>query len=229
MKKIICALLVCILVFSFASCSKFDENYVYDGTSLIGKWCEKDYKDSYYLTYEFFDNNTVLLNEYYYGIEYSSILAETKIGTNTIDIYVTGFNGATTNYHQKFCITEDGELVFIYLSDKDQITEEELVLVPYEAKFNKGASPVAGTWEDTKNPGEYWCFNEDYTGDVSGAGKEGELNSYDLYYSVTDDKIYLAFEFVPGVKESIVEFDYEIKGNTLKLENDSLTYVFERK
>ena len=229
MKKFICILLVCILALSFTACSKFNEDYVYDGTSLLGKWCEKDYQESYYITYEFFDNNTVLLNEYYYGIEYSSTLAETEIGTNTIDIYVTGFNGAVTNYHQKFCITEDGELIFIYLSDKDQITEEELVLVPYEPIFNKGASPVTGTWEDTQNPGELWCFNDDYTGSVSGAGETGELSSYELFYSATDDKIYLAFEFVPGVKESIVEFDYEIEGNTLTLENNSLTYVFERK
>ena len=229
MKKFVCALLVFILVLSFTACSKFDENYVYDGKSLIGKWCEEDYNESYYLTYEFFDNDTVLLNEYYYGIEYSSTLAKATIGKNTIDINVTGFNGAVTNYHQKFCITEDGELVFIYLSDKDQITEEELVLVPYEPKFNKDNSPLVGKWEDTQNPGEYWSFNKDYTGNVEGAGKAGEINSYNLYYSLLDDKIYLAFEFVPGVKQSIVEFDYEIDGNTLTLENDSLTYVFERK
>lgn len=227
MKKIICFLLVCLCVFSFVACSEFDKDYVYDGHSLLGKWREKEFSDRYYISYEFLENGDVLLNEYNYGIEMSSIVGKYSVNVNRILIDITNYDKTIIHYEYKFCITEKGELIVIYL-DENQMTEKEMALVPYDIEYNADVSNLLGTWEDTNNRGEYWTFNEDYTGSVS-----NEDISYKMYYSVKKDNIYMAYEFVEGVKQNLVEFDYKIKDGILTLKGEfngeKLEYTFERK
>ncbi len=228
MKRIACIFLICICIFTVASCSKFDENYVYDGESLIGKWYEKDYDESYYIAYDFFENGTVEQTEYYYGIKFGTVSGAYTVDKNVIEIDLDRYDGTIIHYEHKFCITDKGELIIIYLSEKDQMTEEEMVLVPYKDDFNEGDKSLFGTWEDKNNPGELWTFKEDFTGTI--ANKE---SSYEMHYSVNDGKIYMAYEFVDGVKQGLVEFKYKIKGNTLEIESKidgtKIEYSFERK
>ncbi len=226
MKRIICFLLICLCVITLVACSDFDENYVYDGHSLIGKWREKEYKDSYYISYEFFDNGEVYLNQYNYGIEMSSIIGKYTVDTNEIVIDVTNYDKTIVHYEYKFCITDKGELIVLYLDD-DQMKEKEMTLVPYDIEYNEDNSSLSGRWEDTNNRGEYWTFNEDYTGTVS-----NDEASYKMHYSIKKNKLYMAYEFVDGVKQGLVEFEYKIKNDTLTIKGtfngEKLEYTFER-
>lgn len=227
MKKIICLMLICICVIGLVSCSDFDKDYVYDGHSLLGKWREKEYKDSYYISYEFFDNGEVVLNEYNYGIEMSSIIGKYSVETNKILIDVTNYDKTVVHYVYKFCITDKSELIVIYLDD-DQMKEKEMTLVPYDIEYNEDNSKIVGKWEDTNNKGEYWTFNENYTGTIS-----NDEVSYKMHYSIKKNKMYMAYEFVDGVKQGLVEFEYKIKDDTLTIEGSfdgkKLEYTFERK
>ncbi|MBE6675172.1 MAG: hypothetical protein E7596_08730 [Ruminococcaceae bacterium] len=228
MKRIACIFLICIFIFALTSCSEFDENYEYDGRSLIGKWYEKDYDESYYIAYEFFENGSVEQTEYYYGIRFGTVSGAYTVNKNVIEIDLERYDGTVMHYEHKFCITDKGELMIVYLSEKDQMTEEEMVLVPYEDDFNEGDSKLLGTWEDTNNPGEMWTFNEDFTGTIA-----NEESSYKMHYAVHNGKLYMAYEFVDGVKQSLVEFKYRIKGDTLtmesKIDGTKIEYSFERK
>ena len=228
MKRVISIVLCCICILCVCSCSKFDENYEYDGHSLVGKWCEKDYEDAYYFSYEFSKDGRVTNKIYNYGIEMSSVEGVYTASKNEILIDITRYDGTVMHYQHKFCITDRGELVIIYLSDDDQMTEKEMVLVPFDVDFNDDNSKLTGNWEDTKNRGEIWSFNSDYTGTIS----SGEY-SYKMYYSVKGKKLYMAYEFVEGVKESLVEFKYKLDGNTLtisgEIDGEKIEYTFERK
>lgn len=228
MKRIICFLLVCVCALGVCACSKFDKDYVYDGTSLIGKWCEADYEDAGYISYEFFEDGRVINATYNYGIEMSRIEGKYTVDKNEILIDVTRYDGTNMHYEHKFCITDKGELVILYLSDDDQMTEKEMVLVPYDVDFNEDNSKLKGSWEDTENKGEIWTFNEDYTGTIS-----NREYSYKMYYSVKGKKIYMAYEFVDGVKQSLVEFKYKVDGDMLKItgeiDGEKIEYTFERK
>ena len=228
MKRFICAVLVCVCFISLVACSKFDENYVYDGRSLVGTWCDENYDEKGYESYNFYEDGTVELVQYYYGIEFQRVSGTYSAEGNKMVIDIKQFDDTNVHYEHKFCITDKGELVVIYLSEKDQMTEEEMVLKPFNNEFNEGDTSLVGTWEDTNNRGEYWSFNSDFTGKVS-----NETSEYKMYYSVHGGKLYMAYEFVEGVKQSLVELDYKVSGNTLtlegKIDGTSLKYSFERK
>ena len=218
---------VCVVACLIFGGSDFDENYQYDGHSLIGKWREKGYEEVSYISYEFFEDGKVELKEYSYGIELKTTLGTYSVDVNKITVDYELYNGTVEHSVNKFCITDDGELIIIYLSEANQMTEEEMVMVPYDIKFNEDNSDVVGKWEDTENPGEYWTFNKDYTGTVSTEGF-----SYKLYYSIKDDSFFMAYEFVEGSKEALVEFEYEIDGDKLYLTGDIdgtvIEYTFKR-
>ena len=229
MKKIICVFALIVMLACFGSCgSLYDGDYVYDGVSLIGKWCEKDYEDKYYFSYEFFENGKVEWTEYYYGIKFSTVLGDYTVDGNEITTKVTNYDGTVETVKQKFSITDKRELVIIYLSSNDQMTEEEMVLVPFDIDFNEDNSFLVGSWEDTDNPGEVWTFNSDYSGKI-----ENSEYGYKMYYSVKGKKLYMAYEFVDGVRQGLVEFNYTVKGNTLtikgEINDEKLEYVFEKR
>lgn len=217
MKRIACILLVLICSFCIFACSKFDESYVYDGKSLIGKWCEEDYDEASYITYEFFKDGTAELREYKYGIEFSKDTGTYTVDKNVMIIkFVEEYSSSVYYVENKFSITEDGELVMVYLDKNDEMSEEEMVLVPYNIDFVEDNSSIVGTWEDKAHKGEYWTFKKDYTGTISAGGGGGA--SYTFYYSVNDDCIYIANEFVPGIKNDLIRYDFDVDGDTLELE-----------
>ena len=235
MKKIICiAALLCLCALALFGCSQFDEDYVYDGHSLIGKWCEQDYEDDYYISYEFFEGGKIEMKEYYYGIEFSCVEGVYSASGHEIIIDVMGFNGTQKHYQHKFSMNDDGdELVIVYLNEDDQMTEEEMILVPYDVDFNEDNSSLVGSWQFEDSPGEYWTFNKDYTGDISLVAGDYTQRQCKLYYSVNGDYLYMAYEFVEGVKQNLVEFEYEVDKDTLTLWGEingtEVEYTLERK
>ena len=49
MKKLILISVLAIIACFMISCgSKYNKDYVYDGTSLVGKWQEEDFDEKYY-------------------------------------------------------------------------------------------------------------------------------------------------------------------------------------
>ena len=228
MKKIICILVILSALVFLISCNDklFDESYVYDGSSLIGVWCEKDYDEANYYTYEFFENGRVVKSAYNYGIMASSIDGHYEAEGHLLTIKILLYSGVTDVQTNKFTITDERELALVYL-DENLMKEEENVLVPYKNNFNKDNSKLVGTWEDTENPGEMWQFNEDFSGSVYNSE-----SSYKMFYSVTEKKLYMAYEFVEGIRQSLVEFKYSIKGDTLHLESKingtTIEYTFKK-
>ena len=229
MKKIICLAVVATCIFCLFSCgSKFDPNYEYDGHSLVGIWCEEDYSPSEYYTYEFTAENTMILRYYHYGILFDTSVGSLTIGKNVFTVTYENYDGSKTYVENKFCITEDGELVMVYLDASNEMEEVEMVLVPCNIDFVEDNSAVIGTWEDTERPGEFWTFNKDYTGSIFGNGY-----TYKFYYSVNDDSIFIANEFIEGALNDLIEYEFSVKGDKLSIgttiNGTSIKFTFERK
>ena len=77
---------ICVTACLIFGGSNFDENYRYDGHSLIGKWREKSYDEVSYISYEFYENGKVELKEYSYGIELKSTLGTYSVDVNKITV-----------------------------------------------------------------------------------------------------------------------------------------------
>ena len=80
MKKLAFALcFVLLLSLTLIGCdryvSKYDENYVYDGESLLGKWQETSHNDEFYQVYNFTSKSDVILTSYSFGIMMQEIVA----------------------------------------------------------------------------------------------------------------------------------------------------------
>ena len=214
MKKIIILSLVILTIACLFSCgSKFDEDYVYDGHSLVGKWQEEDYERSFYITYEFSNDGKFEQKQYSYGIEVRAEKGTYTAEGNKFTVEFKNYDGTTSYVENKFCITEDGELVMIYLDEANQMEEKEMILVPFDIIHSETDTALIGSWEDKANEGEIWTFNSDFTGTIFGGGY-----TYKFYYSIIDDNLYIANEFIEGTLNDLVEYEYEIKGGSLTIE-----------
>ena len=230
MKKILCVLLLSALVLCLFSCSKFDESYVYDGHSLIGKWQEEDYEEELYLSYEFFKDGVFEQKTYKYGIEVAKAQGTYTANGSTLVVEFKNENGTSTFIENRFCITEDRELVMIYLDKENEMEEEEMVLIPFEIEFNEPDSELFGTWEDTQYENELWTFNKNGTISVSKIGARTEK----WLYSVNDDTIYTIFDIGDGILlDTVIEWDYDIDDGILTMEAEingtDVEKTFERK
>ena len=227
MKKIIFTLTICALALCLFACgSKFDENYVYDGESLVGTWQEEkiDYAD--YYTYEFAKDGKMVLKQFIYGMEISSEEGTYTVTDNKIEVLFPEENGTTSVIENRFSITEDGELVMVRLSTVNQIEEVEAVYVPHTPVFNL-ANPLAGTWENNAVEDELWIFDENMEITIPNAVKEEKM-----LYAVDENKVYMLYLIDSGEHKLFLEtplvFDYELNGNTLKLFGQ-VNYVFTKK
>ena len=225
MKKLICAFLViaCLIPLT-VGCSKYDEDYVYDGHSLVGKWMEKKYDEEYYVSYEFSKDGVITLKEYNYGIEVSS-----TVGTYTVEdknllvAKYVNYDGTVQHVENRFSMKED-MIVMLYLDHSNQMEEKEMILVPFDVDFNEGDEDLYGEWYDTENKEEFWRFNKDFTGSTYNGTYE-----YSIKYSVNGRKIYVAYESIPGVVDAIVELKYKINGDTLTIKGEGVELTLERK
>ena len=227
MKKIICLAVVATCIFCLFSCgSKFDPNYEYDGHSLVGIWCEEDYSPSEYYTYEFTAENTMILRYYHYGILFDNSVGSLTIGKNVFTVTYENYDGSKTYVENKFCITEDGELVMVYLSKQNDMEEMEAIYIPYEMEYNK-ENPLLGTWENTAVEDELWIFDEEFV-----VTMPNEIKTEKMAYSVNNNKLYLLYMIDPGehklYSDTPIIFTFDIEGDTLTLDGD-IDYTFKKK
>lgn len=204
------AILFVVLSFTFVlvSCGdkvKYDENYVYDGTSLLGSWQERDFDDEYYQIYTFHEKK-VILTSYSYGIMMQEIEADYKIeGDNTLVIsWGDGYID-----RNDFSISKHPVLV---ISQIVSTNVDEMQLVPCNTGWNKDNSAIVGTWINDDNPLERFDFKSDYTLVV-----DGEYDTYSMPYAVKDDYLALGGQFIDGFKENVSVLNYKINGDTLTL------------
>lgn len=212
MKKfiIISISIICIILVASAcggeETDKFDENYEYDGFSLVGKWREREYRDDQYQIYEFCENGDVNCIIYSFGIEMGRFEASYTVeGKNTLNILWRGDSQKDTNH---FSISENNVL---FLQGVASYTGE-MVLVPYDLTYNQSNESLLGYWKSNDDENEVFTFNSDYTGYANGL-----LGGYDFVYSTKDSNIFIAIEAIDGVKHSVEAMSYKVEGDTLTL------------
>lgn len=212
MKKIIIiSLAIICIVLCIGACSEkeyeFDENYEYDGVSLIGKWREREYNEDQYQVYEFLENGDVNCIIYSFGIEMARFEASyTIVGKNTLNI--TWKDGEQTDTN-RFSISEDKK--FLKLCEVASYTGE-MTLVPYDLSYNKSNEALVGVWKSNDDNGEIFSFFENYTGYA-----DGLLGGYSFTYSTKDSSIFICVEAIDGVKHSVEAMEYSVSADTLTL------------
>ncbi len=145
MKKLVFTLIVILFACMMVSCSEYDKDYVYDGTSLVGKWQEEDFDEGLYKIYEFKEDGTVTYTFYTYGIVYSAdlngVTQEYRVEGNNTLVLVDNYNNGTNKIETKvnFSIDEDNQLV---LHDDG---EDINILHPYSLPYDD-ISPIVGKW-----------------------------------------------------------------------------------
>lgn len=228
MKKLILSLLLILLVYSLCSCgcdkyvSKYDENYVYDGESLIGVWQEKNPSEDEYQTYSFFSDGKVTRSVYSFGILMQYEEASYKVeGNNTL---VVKWNNGYTD-RNNFSITRKNVLVLCQVLDSQTL---EMELIPYELEYNKSNSDILGSWKSIENKNEVFTFNENYTGKAS-----GPLGEDSFLYSLKDSTLFISYEMDLNIKASVEAVTYKVEGDILTLrgknaDNSEIILTFER-
>ena len=228
MKKIIIALLLISLALGIASCgcdkyvSKYDKNYKYDGTSLIGVWQENEYEDQQYQTYEFFPDGKVICSVYSFGIKMHDINATYSVdGDNTL--IIKWKDGLIDR--NNFSISKKNVLVICQVLDS-KTTEMELV--PYDMNYNKSNANIVGDWRSKDNKTEVFTFNQDYTGKAtSTVGEEHFL------YSLKDSRLFISYKIDTNIMAPVDAVEYKIEGDTLTItgktaDGGSQVLTFER-
>jgi hypothetical protein len=216
MKRAIAYLLIAICVFALVSCEscdKYDEDYVYDGKSLVGKWVDSSINENSYDVYHFVDNTRVILTTNCYGIELKRLEGTYSVTDNN-KIHIKSNFG---NEYVRFSITDEGELVLKTLNDMNIPEETERVMIRYNLTYNQSNERLLGTWASVDNPNERYIFNEDYTGKVIGEAQSGDIAEYKFYYSTKANKLYIIVEYTIGYQEKVKEVEVSIHNDTLIL------------
>lgn len=185
--------------------SKYDENYVYDGTSLVGKWQESVQNDEFYQVYDISEDK-IILTSYSFGIMMQEITATYHVEDNNTLVVAWGDGYVDRN---KFSITNDKTVVITQVIAS---STSEMELVPYNLEWNKDNSKIVGTWQSNDYEGETFTFRSNYTLYV-----EGEKDSYTISYATKGNTLTFGGEFVDNFKEEVNVMTYEVKGNTLTL------------
>ena len=185
--------------------SKYDEDYVYDGTSLIGKWRESKYSDEYYQVYEITENE-ITLTAYSYGLVMQEITAVYTVeGDNTL---VVSWGDGYTDRND-FSIAKGPVFVLTQVVDS---STSEMELVPYDLTWNTNNSDIVGTWVSDDSASDTFTFKSNYTLLV-----EGQYDIYTVPYAIKDSTLAISGEFVDGFKEEANVLSYKIEGDKLTL------------
>ncbi len=216
MKKIVAivSIIICVITaMLLCSCDLYDEDYIYDGSSLIGKWVDEDLNSNSYDVYEFIGNENVILTTNCRGIE-----LERLEGTYTVeDNNKIVINSKFGKEYIRFSITKDGRLVVLTLNDLDRPAEEERVMVKYNLEYNNGENKLVGTWKSKDNENEKFIFNEDFTGKSVGLSSKGEVVEYKLYYSYKNTELNIIIEYMIGYEEMVRTTEFKIENNILTM------------
>ena len=233
MKKILSLTLVifCIIpLLTLIGCGeKYNENYVYDGESLIGKWVDEEIQANSYDVYEFIDESKVILTTNCRGIELDRLEGAYTVTENNQIVIESEFGME----YIRFSITNDGRLVLLILDDMNRPAEGERIMKKYDLQYNAGKNRLLGTWKSLDDPNEKFVFNEDFTGKSIGLSSKGNPIEYKLYYSYTDKEINIIFEYMIGYEEMVKTSNYKIDGNVLTMygedkDGKEITIKFER-
>ena len=162
MKKFL-AIFLTVLSFALLLCacgdkyvSKYDEDYVYDGTSLIGKWRESKYSDDFYQVYKITEDE-ITLTAYSYGLVMQEITAEYTVeGDNTL---VVSWGDGYTDRNE-FSIAKGPVFVLTQVVDS---STNEMELVPYDLTWNTNNLDIVGTWVSDDNANDTFTFKSNYT------------------------------------------------------------------
>ena len=240
MKKLVFILMAVLFALMLVSCDEYDKDYVYDGTSLVGKWQEEDYEEGLYKIYEFKSDGTVTYTFYTFGIVYgddlNGVTQEYWVeGNNTlvlVDNYNNGANKIETRVN--FSIDENKKLVLH--SEGDDIN----ILHPYSLPYDE-VSPIVGKWiSETvlENGGIqkdlFWFLNSgeclifanvsgeigDDVDDFSEKYIDSEVGFIQtmLYATTRDSKINICFAGQSIISEdSVLQGTYSVSDGKLKI------------
>ena len=178
MKKLAFALcFILLLSLTLIGCdgyvSKYDENYVYDGESLLGKWQETKLSDDFYQVYNFTTDKDVILTAYSFGIVMQEIEATYYVENN--NVLVVEWGGGYVNKNS-FSISKDGYLTITQVLEAEH---NEMRLEPYNLEWNTNNDAIKGTWISNDYQGESFTFSAGYTLTV-----ENEDEVYKMDYAV---------------------------------------------
>ena len=245
MKKIALSLiLILIACLTLVSCSDYDEDYVYDGTALVGKWQEKDFDEGFYKIYDFKADGTVTYTYYTYGMifdtEYGVSTQKYKVEGNNTLVITQKYNGKEVDTRVNFSIDEKGN--FVMVSDGDEINKLE----PYKLEYDE-VSPLMGKWVDknvvngVEQTDLFWfCGDSECYIFPNVSGKIGDdvdeftkdyINSEvgfvdTMLYSTKGKKIYLCFADDTIISEdSVLHGEYKIENGKLTIISDGETVV----
>ncbi len=235
MKRLVLSLIIVILAcVALVGCNDYDEDYVYDGKSLVGKWQEVDLDEGNYKVYEFYADGTVTYASCLYGmVPDGYVTAKYKIEGNNTLVLTERLNGKTEVTRMKFSINEDDILVLVSPHDEEVINQ----LQPYNLKYDN-PSPIKGKWLSiTPTQTDLFWFLDDSECFVfpNVKGKIGDdvdefiseyINSevgfiQTILYSTEGKTVNLCFadEYIVS-KESVITGEYEMKGNKLIISDD---------
>ena len=232
MKKIILILSLAMCLISITllmGCDLYNEDYVYDGSSLIGKWMDDDLDPNSYDVYEFVDNETVILTTNCRGIELDKLEGKYTVTDNNQIVIQSKFG----KEYIRFSITKKGKLVLIVLNDMNLPAEGERVMKKYDLDYNKGENNLIGTWKSLDNPNEKFIFNSDFTGKSVGLSQKEEIVEYKYYYSYKNDEVNIIIEYMIGYEEMVKTSKFKIENNILTMygedkEGKKIEIKFER-
>lgn len=232
MKKILLtvSIIACLLLaMLLSSCDLYNKNYVYDGTSLIGKWVDEELNTGSYDVYEFVDDKNVILTTNCQGIELNRLEGTYTVEDNNKIVIQSGFG----KEYIRFSITKDGRLVILTLDDMNMPSEDERVMSKYNLEYNKGENKLLGTWKSLDNENEKFVFNEDFTGKSIGLSSKGEVIEYKLYYSYKGNELNIIIEYMIGYEEMVRTTEFKVEKNILTMsgtdkDGNKIEIKFER-
>ena len=235
MKKIIISvILVLLLPIILVSCNDYDEDYVYDGQALIGKWQELDFDEGFYKVYDFKADGTVTYASCIYGmIPDGYVTAEYKVeGTNTL-VLTEDLYGKTVVSRINFSINEKNVLVMF--ADGEVINKLE----PYKLSYDE-ESPIKGKWLSvTPTQTDLFWFGDDsecyvfpdVKGEIGENVDDFIINGDFAYvktilYSTEGNIVNLCFadEFIVS-EESVITGEYKIENGKLVISSGGKTVI----
>ncbi len=232
MKRIMTALfvLLCLMfVILLCGCSKYNKNYVYDGTSLIGKWIDEELNEDAYDVYEFIDGENVVLTTNCRGIKLKELRGTYTVEDNNKIVIQSDFG----KEYIRFSVTKKGKLVLLTLNDMDRPSEEERVMEKYNLDYNAGENKLVGTWRSVNIEGEKFVFNGDFTGKSVKLNANGDEIEYKLYYSYKGSELSIIIEYMIGYEEQVGTTEFRVENNVLTLlgsdgDGNDIELIFER-
>ena len=233
MKKTLIFILIslCILsVVGLTGCKdNYDEDYVYDGKSLIGKWVDNKLDSNSYDVYEFIDETKVILTTNCRGIELDKLEGTYTVTDNNQIVIQSKFG----KEYIRFSINKSGNLILVVLDDMNRPAEGERVMKKYDLNYNSSENKLVGTWKSLDNENEKFIFNEDFTGKSVGLSSKDEPIEYKIYYSYTENEVNIIIEYMIGYEEMVKTSNYKIENDMLVLfgedkDGNKIEIKFER-